>query len=35
MASHGSLERPRFLMTLKITLLGLLLLGLTVATGSI
>ncbi len=34
MASHGSLERPRFLMTLKITLLGLLL-GLTVATGSI
>ncbi len=35
MASHGPLERPRFLMTLKVALLGLLLLGLTVATGAI
>ncbi len=35
MASHGPLERPRFLMALKVTLLGLLLLGLTVATGAI
>ncbi len=35
MASHGPLERPRFLMVLKAALLGLLLLGLTLVTGAL